>query len=120
LEMDWEKLTSLWNGLGKIYKSWYWTGKNLQVWQWMLLYMTQLGVVGQMWEKLCTQAPTIYDVIHYSLWGTVLHNLCHRDFNPLMPNNLLRHHAVSPLKIKIPSKNMHEKPTNTTIIHSVY
>jgi hypothetical protein len=27
---------------------------------------------------------------------------------------------VSPLKIKIPSKNMHEKPTNTPIIHSVY
>jgi hypothetical protein len=27
---------------------------------------------------------------------------------------------VSPLKIKIPNKNMHEKPTNTPIIHSVY
>jgi hypothetical protein len=27
---------------------------------------------------------------------------------------------VSPLKIKILSKNMREKPTNTTIIHSVY
>jgi hypothetical protein len=27
---------------------------------------------------------------------------------------------VSPLKIKIPSKNMRDKPTNTTIIHSVY
>jgi hypothetical protein len=27
---------------------------------------------------------------------------------------------VSPLKIKIPSKNLHEKPTNTPIIHSVY
>jgi hypothetical protein len=27
---------------------------------------------------------------------------------------------VSPLKIKIPSKNMREKPTNTPIIHSVY
>jgi hypothetical protein len=24
------------------------------------------------------------------------------------------------LKMKIPSKNMHEKPTNTTIIYSVY
>jgi hypothetical protein len=35
----------------------------------------------------------------------------------------LRHRvplAVSPLKIKIPSKNMREKPTNTPIIHSVY
>jgi hypothetical protein len=29
-------------------------------------------------------------------------------------------HVVSPLKIKIPSKNMREKPTNTPIIHSVY
>jgi hypothetical protein len=36
--------------------------------------------------------------------------------NPLMPNDLQRHHAVSPLKIKIPSKNMHEKPTNATVI----
>jgi hypothetical protein len=27
---------------------------------------------------------------------------------------------VSPLKIKIPSKNMREKPTNTPIIHSVF
>jgi hypothetical protein len=27
---------------------------------------------------------------------------------------------VSPLRIKIPSKNMREKPTNTPIIHSVF
>jgi hypothetical protein len=27
---------------------------------------------------------------------------------------------VSPLKIKIPTKNMREKPTKTPIIHSVY
>jgi hypothetical protein len=27
---------------------------------------------------------------------------------------------MSPLKIKISSKNMREKPTNTQIIHSVY
>jgi hypothetical protein len=40
--------------------------------------------------------------------------------NPLTPNNLYRCRAVSPLKIKIPSKNMREKPTNTPIIHSVY
>jgi hypothetical protein len=41
-------------------------------------------------------------------------------FNPLTPNDLKRRRAVSPLKIKIPSKHMREKPTNTTIIHSVY
>jgi hypothetical protein len=41
-------------------------------------------------------------------------------FNPLTPNDLQRRRAVSPLKIKIPSKNMLEKPTNTPIIHSVY
>jgi hypothetical protein len=40
--------------------------------------------------------------------------------NPLTPNDLQRRRAVSPLKIKIPSKYMREKPTNTTIIHSVY
>jgi hypothetical protein len=42
------------------------------------------------------------------------------EFNPLTPNDLRRRRAVSPLKIKIPSKDMHEKPTNTPIIHSVY
>jgi hypothetical protein len=42
------------------------------------------------------------------------------DINLLAPNNLQRHCTVSPLKIKIPSKNMCEKPTNTPIIHSIY
>jgi hypothetical protein len=42
------------------------------------------------------------------------------SFNPLTPNNLQRHRAVSPLKIKIPSNNMREKPINTPLIHSVY
>jgi hypothetical protein len=40
--------------------------------------------------------------------------------NPLTPNDLQRRRAVSPLKIKISGKNMREKPTNATIIHSVY
>jgi hypothetical protein len=40
--------------------------------------------------------------------------------NPLTPNDLKRRRAVSPLKIKIPSKNMRENPTNAPIIHSVY
>jgi hypothetical protein len=39
--------------------------------------------------------------------------------NPFTPNVLQRRRALSPLKIKIPSKNMLEKPTNTPIIHSV-
>jgi hypothetical protein len=42
------------------------------------------------------------------------------NINPLTPNDLERRRAVSPLKIKIPSKNMREKPTNTPIILSVY
>jgi hypothetical protein len=42
------------------------------------------------------------------------------DFNPLTPNDLQRRRAVSALKIKISSKNMHDKPTNTPLIHSVY
>jgi hypothetical protein len=42
------------------------------------------------------------------------------NINPLTLNNLKRPRAVRPLKIKIPSKNMHEKPTNTPIIYSVY
>jgi hypothetical protein len=41
------------------------------------------------------------------------------DLNPLTPNDLYRLRAVSPLKIKIPGKNMREKQTNTSIIHSV-
>jgi hypothetical protein len=40
--------------------------------------------------------------------------------NTLTPNDLYRRRPVSPLKIKIPSKSMREKPTNTPIIHSVY
>jgi hypothetical protein len=40
-------------------------------------------------------------------------------FNPLTPNDLYKQRTLSPLKIKIPSKNMCEKPTNATIIHSV-
>jgi hypothetical protein len=40
--------------------------------------------------------------------------------NPLTPNDLKRRRSVSPLKIKISSKNMLENPTNATIIHSVY
>jgi hypothetical protein len=39
-------------------------------------------------------------------------------FNPLTPNDLQRRREVSHLKIKIPSKNICEKPTNTSIIHS--
>jgi hypothetical protein len=39
--------------------------------------------------------------------------------NPLTPNDLKRRRTVSPLKIKIPSKNMREKPTDQPIIHSV-
>jgi hypothetical protein len=35
--------------------------------------------------------------------------------NPLMPNDVYRRRTVSPLKIKIPIKNMREKPTNTPI-----
>jgi hypothetical protein len=44
----------------------------------------------------------------------------HLDLNPLTPNDLQRRCALSPLKIKIPSKNMREKPTNTPINHPVY
>jgi hypothetical protein len=40
--------------------------------------------------------------------------------NPLTPNDLERSRAVNTLKIKIPSKNIHKKPTNTPIILSVY
>jgi hypothetical protein len=40
--------------------------------------------------------------------------------NPLTPNDLERRRAVSPLKIKIPIKNIRENPTNTPTIHSVY
>jgi hypothetical protein len=49
----------------------------------------------------------------FLLWGLT-------KINPLTSNNLQRRRAVSLLKIKISSKNMREKPTNTPIIHSVY
>jgi hypothetical protein len=37
--------------------------------------------------------------------------------NRLKPNDLQRRRAVSSLKIKIPSINMREKPTNTPIFY---
>jgi hypothetical protein len=37
--------------------------------------------------------------------------------NPLTPNELQRRRAVNFLKIKIPSKNMREKPTNTQLFN---
>jgi hypothetical protein len=43
----------------------------------------------------------------------------HQLFNSLTPNDLKRRRVVSPLKIKISSKNMREKPTNAQTIHSV-
>jgi hypothetical protein len=43
-----------------------------------------------------------------------------KQINSLMPNDLWRRSALSPLKIKIPSKNKREKPTNTSIILSIY
>jgi hypothetical protein len=36
--------------------------------------------------------------------------------NPLTLNDLQKHRAVSPLKIKFPSRNIREKPTNTSQI----
>jgi hypothetical protein len=42
------------------------------------------------------------------------------EINPFTPKDLKRRRAVSRLKVKIPSKNMRKKPTNATIIHSVY
>jgi hypothetical protein len=43
-----------------------------------------------------------------------------QNINPLTPNDLQRRRAVSPLKIRNPSKNKLEKPINAPIIHSVY
>jgi hypothetical protein len=43
-----------------------------------------------------------------------------QKFNHLTPNDLKRRRAVSPLEIKVPSKNICEKPRNTLINHSVY
>jgi hypothetical protein len=42
------------------------------------------------------------------------------NVNPLTPNDLEKRRAVSHLKIKIPSKNMRDKPRNTPIIGSVH
>jgi hypothetical protein len=46
--------------------------------------------------------------------------ITNKRINPLTPSDLKRRRAVNPLKIKILSKNMREKPTNKPIIHSVY
>jgi hypothetical protein len=52
--------------------------------------------------------------------STEMYQCAQTDINTLTPNNLKRRRAVGTLKIKIPSKNMREKPTNTPINHSVY
>jgi hypothetical protein len=41
------------------------------------------------------------------------------NINPLTPNDLQRRRAVSPLKIKIPSKNMREKPIHRLFIQFI-
>jgi hypothetical protein len=41
------------------------------------------------------------------------------ELNPLTPNDLQRRLAVSPLKIKVTSKNMREKQIRHSLIHSV-
>jgi hypothetical protein len=57
---------------------------------------------------------------HYGTSCLHRRNPSSSPINPLTPNDLKRRRAVSPLKIKIPGKNMREKPANTQIIHSVY
>jgi hypothetical protein len=42
------------------------------------------------------------------------------EYYPFNAERLIKTSQVSPLKIKIPSKNMREKPTNATIIYSVF
>jgi hypothetical protein len=59
----------------------------------------------------------IFQIQYYLLEISVFR---YKGINPFMPNDLQRRRAVSPLKIKISSKNTREKPTNTTIINSVY
>jgi hypothetical protein len=54
------------------------------------------------------------------VFGSLNTNIQNARLNPLTPNDLYRRRAVSPLKNKIRSKNMREKPTHTLIIHSVY
>jgi hypothetical protein len=43
-----------------------------------------------------------------------------RKLQPFNAERLIKTSRLSALKIKIPSKNMREKPTNATIIHSFY
>jgi hypothetical protein len=56
-------------------------------------------------------------------------NACHLNtlgcsvctsFNAFIAERLIKTSHSEPLKIKIPSKNMRDKQTNTPIIHSVY
>jgi hypothetical protein len=42
------------------------------------------------------------------------------SISPLTRERRIKTSRIEPFKFKIPSKNMREKPTNTTIIHSVY
>jgi hypothetical protein len=75
-----------------------------------------------------TQSKT-YETINQSapssLYSQLRNSFCERlellqnAFWPFSAERLLKTRAVSPLKIKISSKNMREKPINTAVIHSV-
>jgi hypothetical protein len=81
---------------------------------WRLLFCT-------MWW--CAVLQLVVNIYRYCLLLNGMQLTCTtlvESLNPLTLNDLLRRHAVSLSKIKIPRKNLPEKPTNTPIIHSVY
>jgi hypothetical protein len=65
------------------------------------------------WSKVTWVADTYWRPLCNKITSTVPMFIC-CYFNPLTPDDLLRRHAVIPLKIKIPSKHMRENPTRTT------
>jgi hypothetical protein len=67
-------------------------------------------------DKIKNKDVTAHAVYVY----TVNESIAPIILNSSTPSDLKKLRPVSPLKIKIPSNNMCEKPTNATIIHSVY
>jgi hypothetical protein len=82
-----------------------------------IIYQTHhnmLSVVNNMFSltKYSAPNPETQHIKSYTLWGCIndprnSSPFCiEHSFNPLTPNDLQRRRAVSPLKIKIPSKNL--------------
>jgi hypothetical protein len=81
-----------------------------------MLYKAKVAVCSEICTKHSKQSKQRVEFLNVKRGGTYKTS----RLKPFNVERLIRRRAVSPLKIKIPSKNTREKPINTPVIHSVY